>query len=145
MDRYHLITVILTIPISSLGDCNGLPIFIMLSVSFLSKLIRTGGKRPLTVEDLGTPGKKDKAASLYKAYSKEWDKEQEKKKKGKQPSFIKAMVRATGLGYWIGGIVLILVSCCLNFVPTILLNFIVSDFESDDPSSSFLLFSFHRL
>ena len=44
-----------------------------------------------------------------------------------------AMVRATGLCYWITGILLILVSCCLSFVPSIILNLLVSDFESDEP------------
>ena len=93
-----------------------------------------GGKRPLTVEDLGTIGHDYKAATLYEHYSVEWEKEQQRAKaKGKKPSFIMAMVRATGLCYWITGILLILVSCCLSFVPSIILNLLVSDFESDEP------------
>ena len=68
-----------------------------------------GGKRPLTVEDLGTIGHDYKASTLYEHYSVEWEKEQKKAKaKGKKPSFIMAMVRATGLCYWITGILLIL-------------------------------------
>ena len=56
-DRYHPITATLTIPTSSHGECTD-PFFIVTSsVSFLSKLVRTGGKRPLTVEDLGAVGK----------------------------------------------------------------------------------------
>ena len=144
-DRYHPITATLTTPTSSLGECTDPSFFVTNSVSFLSKLIRTGGKRPLTVEDLGAVGKDDKASTLYDAYSKEWAKEQEKKKQGKNPSFIKAMVRATGLCYWVTGVILILVGCLLGFVPTILLNLLVSDFESDEPSAFLLLSSPHRL
>ena len=140
-DRYHLTTVTLTTPTSSLGECNDLSFFVICSVSFLSKLIRTGGKRPLTVEDLGAVGKDYKASTLYDAYSREWAKEQEKKQNGKNPSFIKAMVRATGLCYWVTGVILILLGCLLGFVPTILLNLLVSDFESDEPSPSLLLSS----
>ena len=127
------ITVSLIIQTSLRGPRPHFHFHLTRSVIFLSKLIRTGGKRPLTVDDLGAAGKDYKSSELYKKYSIEWEKEQKKKAKGKKPSFIMAMVRATGLCYWITGILLILVSCCLSFVPSIILNLLVSDFESDEP------------
>lgn len=110
------------------------------SVSFLSKLVRTGGKRPLTVEDLGAVGKDYRASTLYEAYNREWTKEQEKKEKGKNPSFVWAMVKASGLWYWTATLLLLLVTCCVEFVPTILLNYLVKDFESEEPSALSPLF-----
>ena len=83
-----------------------------------------------------------RASVLYDAYSKEWAKEKVKKEKGKNPSFVWAMVKATGLCYWISTMLLVLVTCCVEFVPTILLNYLVKDFESEEPSAFCLFFSF---
>ena len=105
-----------------------------------------GGKRPLTVEDLGTIGHDYKAATLYEHYSVEWEKEQQRAKaKGKKPSFIMAIVRTTGLWYWTVAILLNLLVCCISFVPTIILNLLVKDFESDEPSPLFISCVMRRL
>lgn len=119
--------------------------FMMLiySVSFLSKLIRTGGKRPLVEEDLGSIGRKMKMSVLYAKLDKEWEKEC--KKKPEKRSFVSAMIRASGIGRWTLFIILNLISICLSFVPTIILNLLVSDLENDEPGKLFLLISDHRL
>lgn len=122
-----------------------LPSFMMLicSVSFLSKLIKTGGKRPLVQEDLGNISRKMKMSVLYEKLDKEWEKEC--KKKPEKRSFMSAMIRASGIGRWVLFIILNLVSICLSFVPTIILNLLVSDLENDEPGNMFLNISDCRL
>ena len=102
------------------------------SVSFLSKLIMTAGKRPLTLDDLGIPSQKDRASALYQSYEREWEKE--KGKRGRKASIMKTIIRATGSCYFWTAILMNIVSVLMNFIPTYLLNLLVSDLEQESPS-----------
>lgn len=95
------------------------------SVSFLSKLIMTAGKRPLTLDDLGIPSQKDRASALYQSYEREWEKG--KGKRGRKASIMKTIIRATGSCYFWTAVL-------MNFIPTYLLNLLVSDLEQESPS-----------
>ena len=100
------------------------------SVSFLTKLILTGGKRPLTLEDLGIPAQQDRASVLYEAYDREWT--EEKKRRGNKASIMRTIIRATGSCYFFWTAVLLnVVSVLMNFIPTYLLNLLVSDLEQE--------------
>lgn len=104
------------------------------SVSFLTKLITAAGKRPLSLVDLGIPSQKDKAASLYDSYGREWEKEKATKKR--KPSIMRTIIRATGSCYFWTAVLLNIVSVIMNFIPTYLLNLLVSDLEQESPSWS---------
>ena len=99
------------------------------SVSFLTKLILTGGKRPLTLEDLGIPAQQDRASVLYEAYDREWT--EEKKRRGNKASIMRTTIRATGSCYFWTAVLLNVVSVLMNFIPTYLLNLLVSDLEQE--------------
>lgn len=103
------------------------------SVSFLTKLILTGGKRPLTLEDLGIPAQQDRASALYEAYDREWT---EEKRRGSKASIMRTIIRATGSCYFWTAVLLNIVSVLMNFIPTYLLNLLVSDLEQE-PSGEF--------
>lgn len=104
----------------------------MYSVSFLSKLIWTGGKRPLMVEDLGKCSTDLSAKYLYDQFEIQWEKEL--KKPEKKRSFFSAVFRSTGICKWITANVLNIIAICLSFVPTIILELLVKDLESENPS-----------
>ena len=99
------------------------------SVSFLTQLILTGGKRPLVLEDLGVPAQQDRASVLYQAYDREWT--EEKKRRGSKASIMRTIIRATGSCYFWTAVLLNIVSVLMNFVPTYLLNLLVSDLEQE--------------
>lgn len=92
----------------------------------------TAGKRPLALDDLGIPSQKDRASALYQSYEREWEKEKEKR--GRKASIMKTIIRATGSCYFWTAVLLNVVSVLMNFIPTYLLNLLVSDLEQESPS-----------
>ena len=75
-------------------------------------------------EDLGKCSKDLSARYLY----------DELKKPEKKRSFFSAVFRSTGICKWITANVLNIIAICFSFVPTIILELLVSDLESDEPS-----------
>ena len=104
----------------------------MIRLSFMSKLIKTGKQRPLVEEDLGHVSSNMKMDYLYGKLEYEWKKECQKDVSKR--SFVKSMIRATGIGNWVLAIFLNVVSIIISIVPTIILNLMVSDLEQDEPS-----------
>ena len=68
----------------------------MIRLSFMSKLIKTGKQRPLIEEDLGHVSSNMKMDYLYSKLEYEWKKECQKDVSKR--SFVKSMIRATGIG-----------------------------------------------
>ena len=104
----------------------------MIRLSFMSKLIKTGKQHPLIEEDLGHVSSNMKMDYLYSKLEYEWKKECQKDVSKR--SFVKSMIRATGIGNWVLAIFLNVVSIIISIVPTIILNLMVSDLEQDEPS-----------
>ena len=115
----------------------------MIRMSFMSKLIKTGKQRPLVEEDLGHISSNMKMDYLYNKLEFEWKKECQKDVSKR--SFVKSMIRATGIGNWVLAIFLNVVSIIISIVPTIILNLMVSDLEQDEPSIVLIILFICRL
>lgn len=115
----------------------------MIRLSFMSKLIKTGKQRPLIEEDLGHVSSNMKMDYLYGKLEYEWKKECQKDVSKR--SFVKSMIRATGIGNWVLAIFLNVVSIIISIVPTIILNLMVSDLEQDEPSIILIILFICRL
>ena len=107
------------------------------SVSFLSKLIHTGGKRSLNAADMGAVSKNQDSKKLYAIYEKQWEREEQLPEEKR--SFFRAVFRCTGTWRWVVSNLLNVVTICLSFVPTMVLNRLVADMEQEDSGSSCLL------
>ena len=107
------------------------------SVSFISKLIRTGGKRSLIPGDMGACSKNQDSKKLYAIYEKQWEREEQLPEEKR--SFFRAVFRSTGMWRWIVSNLLNIVAICLSFVPTLVLNRLVSDLEQDNSGNVFSL------
>ena len=83
-------------------------------------------------DDLGICSKDLSARYLYDEFEKQWEKEL--KQPEKKRSFFSAVFRSTGICKWITANVLNIIAICFSFVPTIILELLVSDLESDEPS-----------
>ena len=106
------------------------------SVGFLSKLITTGGKRSLIKEDLGACSKNQDSKKLYAIYEKQWEREEQLPEDKR--SFFRAVFRCTGTWRWVVSNLLNIVTICLSFVPTMVLNRLVSDMEQENSGTHFL-------
>ena len=105
------------------------------SVGFLSKLITTGGKRSLIKEDLGACSKNQDSKKLYAIYEKQWEREEQLPEDKR--SFFRAVFRCTGTWRWVVSNLLNIVTICLSFVPTMVLNRLVSDMEQENSGTHF--------
>ena len=104
-------------------------------VSFISKLLHTGGKRPLNANDLGVSSKTMKPSMMYASFEREWNKELNKPEKKR--SLVMAIIRATGVGYWSLAIILFggnIVAMFLTFSPTIVLQLFTADLHNNRAS-----------
>ena len=101
-------------------------------VSFISKLLHTGGKRPLNANDLGVSSKTMKPSIMYANFEREWNKELNKPEKKR--SLVMAIIRATGVGYWSLAMVLNIVAMFLTFSPTIVLQLFTADLHNNRAS-----------
>ena len=101
-------------------------------VSFISKLLHTGGKRPLNANDLGVSSKTMKPSMMYASFERKWNKELNKPEKKR--SLVMAIIRATGVGYWSLAMVLNIVAMFLTFSPTIVLQLFTADLHNNRAS-----------
>ena len=109
----------------------------------MSKLIKTGKQRPLIEQDLGHVSSNMKMDYLYSKLEYEWKKECQKDVSKR--SFVKSMIRATGIGNWVLAIFLNVIAVIISIVPTVILNLMVSDLEQDEPSNSLVFYFICRL
>ena len=117
----------LTTLASFLGLRMNLFLYIYSRVSFLTKVINLGSKRPLEEADLGAASKLLEPNKIYNDFEKEWN--VETKKEPKKRSLVMAITRSSGLCYWATAIFLNFISILFHFVPTLVLSVFVSDIE----------------
>ena len=114
-----------------------IPINILMgSVSFINKVFKISKKRALVEADLGKSSDAVKPNNLYHKFMKGWEKELQKP--AKKRSLLRAIIGATGKCHWIFAIFLTIVTVILSFIPTLILNILVSDLEGSSPLCTFI-------
>lgn len=79
---------------------------------------------------MGACSKNQDAKQLYAIYEKQW--EREEKFPEEKRSFFRAVFRCTGTWRWVVSNLLNIITICLSFVPTIILNRLVADMEQEN-------------
>mmetsp|Transcript_1237 Transcript_1237/g.1594 ORF Transcript_1237/g.1594 Transcript_1237/m.1594 type:complete len:1397 (-) Transcript_1237:136-4326(-) len=131
---------------------------------YLDPLLRLGATRAIELEDLGAPSKTNDADTIHKRMKHEWKmevartertnlaltkkyeneiakggKKEIRPPKMKQPSGFMVLLRTAGKWKIAGALGLYVVSALLQFVPVLLLNDLVSYFESGGASGTYKL------
>ncbi|KAK8811416.1 hypothetical protein WA158_003150 [Blastocystis sp. Blastoise] len=96
-------------------------------VSFLTKMIVKGWKKPLQGEDLGEPSMRDDPSVLFERFEEHYVHESEKPKEKR--GIFGSIVKATGFGRWFWSLFGFVITIFLTFVPTLILQQLVSDLE----------------
>ncbi len=91
---------------------------------------------------MGACSKNQDAKKLYAIYEKQW--EREEKLPEEKRSFFRAVFRCTGTWRWVVSNLLNIVTICLSFVPTMILNRLVADMEQENSGICFSLLHHYR-
>ena len=101
-------------------------IFSRLTIWWMNKIFVTGNKRPLEEEDLFPLLEEDKSEVLTEKLQKEWEKELNKRHRGKRPRFWKALMRVCPWYEYFSIIGLVMTDMANRMTLPVLLGFLIS-------------------
>lgn len=95
--------------------------------------MRIGRQRSLEKEDLGKGSYKIHPSRLYEKFDLLWNQEE---KKNSKMHFLKCVMKSAGMGRLFFGVFLFMCSELIAFIPTQILNVLVSDLENETLGTS---------
>lgn len=101
-------------------------IFSRLTIWWMNKIFITGNKRPLEEDDLFPLLEEDKSEVLTEKLQREWEKELDKRHRGKRPRFWKALMRVCPWYEYFTIIALVLTDMANRMTLPVLLGFLIS-------------------
>lgn len=101
-------------------------VFSRLTIWWMNKIFITGNKRPLEEDDLFPLLEEDKSEVLTQKLQREWEKELDKRHRGKRPRFWKALMRVCPWYEYFTIIALVLTDMANRMTLPVLLGFLIS-------------------